>query len=217
MNGDTGAEHADEPALRAALAPDSIRTGAVISYDGDAGVVGGPSIIDAIESRLTNRASRIESRDQWLLDGVPVLARGDAWIVPLFSSPPVAEIGSTAHETLAVRATELGESIRHYGDYLHGYPLYIDLPAAPAGGRDYASELTRTGARRPGWWASEDSAMVLVYYGGPSPAPTTRMAMHVVPLGWVSERRPIKAKKMPLLNLDWSWADVVDFAGAHGH
>jgi hypothetical protein len=54
---------------------------------------------------------------------------------------------------------------------------------------------------------------VLVYYGAPSPAPKARMALHILPVGWVSARRPTPAKKMPTLDLEWGWSDV--FALAH--
>lgn len=56
------------------------------------------------------------------------------------------------------------------------------------------------------------SALVLVVYGEPVPAPATLMALQVVPSGWVSQTRPTPPKKLRGLDLAWSWADVVEYA-----
>ena len=56
-----------------------------------------------------------------------------------------------------------------------------------------------------------DAALVLVVYGDPIPAPVRAMALHVVPIGWVSERRA--PKRFPPMDLAWSWADAVEVAG----
>jgi len=48
-------------------------------------------------------------------------------------------------------------------------------------------ELLSTEARRADWWGWKDAALVLVVYGDPIPAPVRAMALHVVPIGWVSE------------------------------
>lgn len=207
MSGD-----ASSPRRYSAVSRDSIRDGAVISYSGDTGVVGGMGIVESVESQLLGPIPPRSREDRWLMDAVPVLSRGAAWIVPLFSAPQSADNGEEAGRTLDIRATELGQSIRSACWYLHGDPLSIDLAGRTGGPGVYSAELVRTGAKNAFWWACGNSAVVLVYYGERSPAPKTRMALHGVPLGWVSTRRPTPVKKMQGLDLAWSWQDVVAFA-----
>ncbi|MFS0912090.1 hypothetical protein AB3M89_09885 [Microbacterium sp. 179-I 3D2 NHS] len=182
--------------------------GAVISYSGETLVASGADIVEAA-SGLLDRTSRSDRGDRWLTDVVPVLARGSAWIVPLFSAPSSGDVDEEGRRTLDDRASELGQSITSACWYNYGEPLGVALVGRAEGGRIFASELVRTGAKDASWWAVGDSALVLVYYGEPSPAPKSRMALHVVPVGWVSDRRPTPPKKMPPLDLAWSWADVV--------
>lgn len=188
---------------------------AVISYSDDTLVATGGAIVEAVTAQLLTQTRPKDRRDHWLLDGVPVLARGLAWIIPLFWSPPSVDPGEQHRRTLDVRASELGQSITSACWYDRGDPLGIELVSQTEGGRGYAAELVRTGAKDASWWGFGDFALVLVYYGEPSPAPKSRMALHTVPIGWVSERQPTPAKKMPLLDLAWSGADVVAFAEAN--
>ncbi|MDW4573528.1 hypothetical protein R8Z57_12160 [Microbacterium sp. M3] len=198
----------------AALSRDAIRTGAVISYCGDELVVTGGALVEAVTAALLGPAAPKPGGDRWLTPEVPVLSRGPAWIVPLFWSPSTSDLGRQQHELLDRRGSELGQAIMSACWYLRGEPLGIELEGDADGGRGYAAELVRTGAKDASWWGFGDDALVLVYYGDPSPAPKTRMALHVVPVGWVSARRPTPAKKMPALNLEWDWAAAVAFAEA---
>lgn len=203
---------AGSPEHRTPFAPETIRTGAVISFSREKLVVGGDGIIGAIESRLTDGSSAPERRDQWLADGVPVLSRGDAWIIPLSWQPASSEADSAERQILSGRANELWMAVRSACWYRHGDTVGIDLSSEDGERNRYVAELLRTGARRAGWWEFGDRAVVLVVYGEPLPAPPTLMAVHVVPVGWVSENRP--AKKIPPTDLGWSWTDVVALAGA---
>lgn len=198
-----------------ALAPGSIGSGAVISYSGDALVVTGGRIIELVQAQLLQRTSAAERHDRWLAPGVPALSRGDAWIVPLFWSAPSADIAEPERKQLDTRASELGQDIMSACWYVHGDPISVDFEGLTEHDRGYGAELVRTGAKSASWWQFDNVAVVLVYYGEPSPAPKTRMALQVVPLGWVSTRRPTPAKKMSQLNLAWSWADAVAFAAAN--
>lgn len=197
------------------LSRGTIRSGAVISYSDDALVMTGDGIIDLVQSQLLRSSSATERRDQWLAPGVPVLSRGAAWIVPLFWSAPSADIAESERKQLDTRASELGQDIMSACWYVHGDPISVDFEGLTEHDRGYGAELVRTGAKSASWWQFDNVAVVLVYYGEPSPAPKTRMALHVVPLGWVSTRRPTPAKKMSQLNLAWSWADAVAFAEAN--
>lgn len=195
-----------------AVARGAIETGALISFSGDTLVASGDGIVAAIESRLTSRTASNDGRDRWLTDAVPVLARGAAEIVPLAWVPPHQGRGDGRDRTLGDRVDELWSAVRGACWYRHGEQIGIDLPPDDGRASPYASELVRTGARRADWWEFGDWAVVLVVYGEPIPAPLSLIAVHVVPVGWVSERRRTPPKKMPTLDLEWSWGDVVAFA-----
>lgn len=188
----------------------SIETGAVISYSGDTLVADGESIVAAVASRLTGPAASVHG-DEWLTDAVPVLARGDAWIVPLAWVPDHLGRDDPRDPALRDRIGDLWRAVWSACEHRHGNGIAIDLdgatPALP-----YAAELLRTGARRADWWEFAAWAVVLVVYGDPIPAPVRLMAVQVVPVGWVSEARRTAPKRMPHLDLAWSWADVVAFA-----
>ena len=191
------------------LSADSLRTGAVITFHGDRMVASGGTIVDAAVQQLTSTAPA--TGDRWLTPEVPALSRGDAWIVPLFWMPDADDLAETEREALRTRAHELGQSIISACRYAYGEPVSVDFDGR-GGPALYAAELAHTGVAAAAWWAVGDRAIVLVYHRAHDGAPTLRMALHIVPIGWVSERRPTKAKKMPRLNLAWKWADVVDFA-----
>lgn len=193
-----------------AFAPDSVRTGAVISYSGEKLIVNGERIIRAIEARLTAPGLTLDRSDQWLADNVPLLSRGEAWIVPLSWEPPDTDSDASERQKLRDRANELWIDVRSSCSYRQGNQIAVDLAPDPGQSGRYVSELVRTGARRADWWGFNDSAVVLVVHGEPLPAPKSMIAVHVVPIGWVSTRRP--AKKVPRLDLSWSWAEVVEFA-----
>ncbi|MDN3497328.1 hypothetical protein QL996_15420 [Planococcus sp. APC 4015] len=200
----------DDPVVRStAVSPASIESGAVISFSADFLVATGDGVVAAIESRLSGPSASICDGDRWLTDAVPVLCRGSAWIVPLAWIPDHPDHDA---RVLRGRVNELWSAVRAACEYRHGAQIGIDLDESDAPETPYAAELVRTGARRADWWEADDSAIVLVVYGDPIPAPIRRMAVHVVPIGWVSSRRPTAAKKMPTLDLAWSWTDVVAFA-----
>lgn len=203
-----------DPVLRStAVAPASMQTGAVISFSAETLVASGQEIVAAIESRLTRPMVPGAGRDLWLTRAVPALSRGSAWIVPLAWVPDRPDHADPA---LRSRVTELWAAVRAACEYRHGAPIGIDVEGVDAARRPYPHELARTGARRADWWEAGDWAIVLVVYGEPIPAPISRMAVHVVPIGWVSERRSTPAKRMPTLDLAWSWADVVAAARTGG-
>ncbi len=135
-----------------------------------------------------------------LLDGLPVLIRDEARIVPLAWRPPEA-----ASEVFPATANEIWTAVRSACEHRHGSGLSVGLEQDPPRNA-YIRELARTGVRRADWWASEQSALVLVVHGEPVPAPLTASALHLVPLGWVSDRRP--ARRVPPTDLAWSPADI---------
>lgn len=191
-----------------ALTPDAVREGAVVSFSGDTLVASGGRIIEEADLQLVDPDVQADPSRSRLLDGVPLLARGDAWIIPLMWNPLTE--GQPVDGELSRRGSELWSSIRAWAEYAHGAPIIPDLEE-PDLWSAYLRELVSTGARRADWWGSKDAALVLVVYGDPIPAPVRAMALHVVPIGWVSERRA--PKRFPPMDLAWSWADVVEPAG----
>lgn len=197
-----------DPHLPQRFAPTASVTGAVITFDGDHLVTFGDSIFTAAEARLTNVAAAPERRDHWLTPDVPVLSRGEAWIVPLFWMPADSLLDDAERQALSARAAELGQSIMGAGWYGHGDALSIDFEA-DGGPGIYAAELARAGVTRAAWWAVGSFALVLAFHR--ASGADQRMALHVVPVGWVWSWRPTPAKKMPPLDLSWTWDEVVSF------
>ncbi|WP_447949371.1 hypothetical protein [Microbacterium aurum] len=191
-----------------ALTPDAVLEGAVVSFSGDTLVASGGRIIEEADLQLVDPDVQADPSRSRLLDGVPLLARGDAWIIPLMWNPLTE--GQPVDGELSRRGSELWSSIRAWAEYAHGVPIIPDLED-PDLWSAYLRELVSTGARRADWWGSKDAALVLVVYGDPIPAPVRAMALHVVPIGWVSERRA--PKRFPPMDLAWSWADAVEVAG----
>lgn len=170
--------------------------------------------LDALDSLVTGNSAASAGHDRWLADGVPALARGDAWILPYLWQP--ASALEVRDERDRGRSSELWNSIRSWCWYQRGDMIGVDLSPEPRSDRPraYAKELLRTGARRADWWGFGSSAVVSVVYGNAIPAPITAQAVHVVPHHWVwyDRGRPgntRKIREMPATSLEWSWADVV--------
>ncbi|MFF4082207.1 hypothetical protein ACFYZN_22750 [Streptomyces sp. NPDC001777] len=197
-----------------AFGSETIHTGAVLPSDGE-------QLFPAVETLLAGTSSAVPGRDGWLADNIPLLSRGDAWILPFFWHPLGADTGAEERRDLDERSGRLWSAIGSWCWYHQGDPIGIGLP--PAADSDlpveYAQELWRTGARRADWWQFDDRAVVRVVHGEPIPAPITAMAVHVVPVSWAWYNRGPGAKgiwsvkEMPPTDLGWSWADVVELAG----
>jgi hypothetical protein len=149
----------------------------------------------AIADQVVTAVER--SQHAQLPAGVAVVARGDALVIPLSWEPTATS--AEAHS----RASELWSGVRAACEFRHGEALSVPVDTPDTA---YAAELARCGVRRADWWGSGGSALVLVVHGGPLPSPSTAMALHVVPLGWVSELR--RSRKMVVPDLAWSREDV---------
>lgn len=193
--------------------------------DESAGSHGGPAgrdtattaderlFLPALESLV---AGTVESSDEdgWLAEGVPLLVRGEARILPCFwrSEPALG----APDPQLDARSTDLWTSIRGWCWYQRGDAIGVDLSPEPRSDRPvaYANELRRTGARRADWWGFGERAVVSVVYGDAIPAPIVAEAVHVVPKHWVwyDRARPgdlWRITEMPATSLQWSGADVI--------
>ncbi len=186
-----------------ALAPTSLREGAVISYSGDFLVASGSSIVEAVAARLAGPAAA----GGWLTDGVPLLARGDVWIIPL-SWNPHADDADREARLVADRRRDLWAEIRSACEYSYGWPAHLDVEGAPAVDA-YRRELVRTGVRRADWWEIGDRALVLAVYGELIPAAVQKMALHVIPRDWVSEHPRTRARPPADLDLSWQWSELI--------
>lgn len=172
------------------------RVAAGVAVDGDGVLMTGERIVGAAEELLVRPAAELEEGE--LLPGVPVIRRGEAWIIPLSWQPPAASAPGSA---LRRRSEDLRSSIRSACEFRYGFGIVADLEKAPPA-NPYLRELRRQGARFAGWWATEGKALVLVVHGAPVPEPVSAAALHVVPLGWVSDARP--ARRVPEVDVGWS-------------
>ncbi|MFC6325271.1 hypothetical protein ACFP59_05045 [Microbacterium koreense] len=192
--------------------PETVETGAVASLGGGGLVTSGEAIVAAVESRLSAAGRHGETSPELLDGAVPVIDRSPAMIVPLAWVPEAPPARVADDQDLSRIAGELWSAVRSACGYRHGEGIGLALDAETAGRAGYASELVRTGVRRADWWSFGAAAVVLAVYGEPLPAPLSRVALHVVPIAWVSERSPRAAKAPKVPRLDWSWADAVAIA-----
>ncbi|MGP6170986.1 hypothetical protein ACTU6U_00765 [Microbacterium sp. A196] len=202
----TGAALPDHAGSRRSVdfAPRSMRTGATLPD-------GAGRVITSLEIRIADLSTTKVRHDQWLADGIPLFARGDAWIVPLSWEPALIDGDDAQWPSLQKRATEITTHIRVDCGHRHGSPIWVDLDPE-TGKSGYATELRRNGARDACWWRFGNTAMVCVVYGEPLPAPKTLTAVQVVPIDWVRDSRGRgKLKQKIGADLSWSWADVVEF------
>lgn len=144
--------------------------------------------------------------------GVPVIERGAARILPLAAQSDPRAGGRDAQEErrrMAVLAADVGDAL----EYREGRGIRVDLDR---GGDDsvgsYVSALRDAAAERADYWAyGPDHAAVLVWTGEEA-AGTLALAVHLVPAGWIIERRAAAA--VDGIDLSWSLAQVHEPQGA---
>lgn len=173
--------------MNAAFDPESVTSGSILP-------VSDQQLFSAIDTLIAGTAPVVRGRDGWLADGVPLLSRGDAWILPLYWHPQDSTLSKEQRRHLRDRSSELWNGIRGWNWNHHGDQIGIDLQ--PESDSElptrYANELVRTGARRADWWGSGGRILVRVDYGDPIPAPIAAMALHFVPnhWAWYDRRQP---------------------------
>lgn len=167
---------------------DWLAGGAGIGHEGMLAI--GARIVTAAETLLVPPAA--PPVGDVLCDGVPVLSRGEAWVVPLAWRRPTLGPAGDEHRR---RAGELWRGIRVDCEFRHGNGLSVDLESASPNA--YVAALLAQGARRADWWGSDRKALVLVTQG----EPVTASALHVVPLGWVSQVSP--SRRIRAVDLSW--------------
>lgn len=145
------------------------------------------------------------------VDGFPVLRRGSARIVPLSVQAPPVTGGRDPHEERR-RMAVLADQIRDACEQREGRAIAFDLDHR---GVDiiasYAAALRMAGATSAQWWEyGQRHGVVLVWSGGAATG-NLSLALHVLPVSWVSERQTEPARDG--IDVAWSLADV---AGTHG-
>lgn len=176
----------------------------------------GSDLIAWIEDRLPRGILRGTEPFAWLRDDVLVFIRGEACVLPLLWEPEPQQPSEHPLASLWDEFGQLWRSIQSACEYRHGNQLTVDLPAAdrPEGlfepPRPYGIALAAAGAKQAQWWAFGNTALVQVI--GPGAVPGARsLAIHLIPVGWVSVVRPGggAAAADPQLDLSWTWDDVV--------
>ncbi len=186
----------------AAFGPDSVRTGAVLPYEGR-------TFLQRAE-RLPDMAFAVD-RDAWLSPATPVLVRGGARILPLgwLGDPAAPRRDVDPREIDAFAQQMLAAGMQWAGNW-----RALD----PGERRDdsigsYLDALRAAGTTRADCWTYSETAGIALVWAGEPDGGTASLAMHVVPASWVSDGRA--TKRVAGVDLRWSWADVVALADRH--
>lgn len=178
--------------------PESLRSGALLPYEGRAAMMSPDGL---------RAAALAVDADGWLSPNNPVLVRGAARILPL-----AWRTGASRAAGGAVTADEFAEFVSQLqgaGVYWAGGWRTLEEVFAHRGDSiaSYATALREAGATQANVWTfSEDIGLALVW-GADDDSDTVSLAFHIVPAGWVSERRV--GKPVRGVDLRWSWSDVV--------
>lgn len=138
--------------------------------------------------------------------GIPTITRGAARIVPL-----AVQIDSQAGDPREQRhrMRTLADGIDGACEHRAGRGVRVDLDRT---GRDevaaYAAALRAAGATDARCWVLEPSQAVVLVWTGDGSSGDLSLALHLVPTGWVSDRRTGPASSDPI-DVRWSWADAV--------
>jgi hypothetical protein len=182
-------------------------------------------IADAYAVELASRGEPVRAGSRWrtsvgsrdIADAVDALAaglssstpisrieRGEVTILPI-SLQGGAEVDA-AEERARVAAA--AEEIRGGLEHRHGQQITFQLERT---GRDsiaaYAAALRVAGATAVTWWVVDGAGVALVH-SGDAILRDLALAVHIVPAGWVSERRATDGVDVP--PLAWSRSDIDD-------
>lgn len=140
---------------------------------------------------------------------IPVLARGDARILPLAVQDPDARARHPREERRRMAA--LASDIEGACEHREGRGIAVDLSYEE---RDsvgsYVAALGESGATRAVFWAYGAEHGVVLVWTGAEATGDLAIALHVVPARWVSQRRATAA----VTGIDVSWSGVDAAAAA---
>lgn len=182
--------------------PASAREGAILPFEGR-------SLMMRPEG--LPQAALDATEDGLLAPDNPILVRGSAKILPLAWQGDARDgtDPGVAPEEIAAFASQMQAAGLHWA----GNWRVLDLEER----RDdsigsYAAALRVAGATRTDCWTYSETVGVSLVWAGASDAGTESLALHVVPVSWVSEprvRKPVRG-----IDLRWSWTDVIALSSA---
>lgn len=186
--------HRDE---EAAFGPASLSAGGMLPFEGRTLMLGPdglpPGVLEA-------------ERDGWISPNNPILVRGLVKILPL------AWLGDPrSGYNPAVSSTEIAafaSRVQSAGMYWAGPWRVLDLDTRSSDSiGSYTAALRSAGATHVDCWTYSESVGLALAWAGDEDAGTMSLALHVVPVSWVSE--PRVTKPVPGVDVRWSWADVI--------
>ncbi|WP_200872919.1 hypothetical protein [Microbacterium sp. CH12i] len=184
----------------AAFGPASLTAGSLLPFEGRTLMQGPEGLPSAVLDA---------EQDGWVSPNNPILVRGLAKILPLAWW---GDGSGVKPEEIAAFASQMQAA----GMQWAGNWRVLDITER----RDdsigsYSGALRAAGATLVDCWTYSQTIGVALVWAGAADDATRSLALHVVPVGWVSER----LAKKPLKGIDvrWSWAEVVTlFAGMTG-
>ena len=182
--------------------PSSVTEGALLPFEGrslmtDAGGLP-PAALEA-------------QGDGWLSPENPVLVRGEATILPLAwrGRPDGAGVDP---EEISTFASQMQNAGMYWAGSWRVLPL-DDTRSDSIG--SYTAALREAGATQVDCWTYSETTGLALVTAGDEDAGTLSLALHVVPVSWVSERwigKPVRG-----IDVRWSWDDVVALRSASDH
>ncbi|KJQ53327.1 hypothetical protein [Microbacterium sp. SA39] len=181
----------------------SLRAGGMLPYEGRS-LLGRPEGLPP-EVFVTRE-------DGWVAPNNPILIRGAARIMPLaWRGEP--ESGYNAYAEVGQLAA-FASRVQDTGSYWAGpWRTLGELEECDGASiRSYVDALRAAGATQVSSWTYSDAFGVALVGAGVEDEATVSLALHVVPVGWVSER--YASGPVPGIDVRWSWAEVIDLFAA---
>jgi hypothetical protein len=146
--------------------------------------------------------------DGWISPHNPLLVRGDATILPLAWRGGAQGTGVDPTEIAA-----FASQMQNAGMYWAGNwrVLALDQKRTDSIG-SYTSALCTAGATHVDCWTYSEAVGLALVWAGAEEEGTLSLALHIVPVSWVSE--PRVAKPVSGIDVGWTWADVIALSGS---
>lgn len=178
-----------------AFGPASVVRGAVLPFEGR-------TLMMSADGLPPGALSAQE--EGWLSPENPLLIRGQATILPLAWRGGPGGAGVDPEE-IAQFVTQMQDA----GMYWAGPWRVLSLTDERVDSiGSYTTALRAAGATHADCWTYSETTGLALVRAGQEEAGTLSLALHVVPVAWVSER--YVAKPVKGIDVRWSWADVVE-------
>ncbi|UWF77729.1 MULTISPECIES: hypothetical protein [Microbacterium] len=184
----------------AAFGPASVTAGALLPYEGRTLMLGPDGLPSAVFDA---------EDDGWIAPSNPILVRGQARILPLAWRGEAGGAGVSTEEIAA-----FASQVQSAAMYWAGNWRVLDDLRGHRGDSigSYTAALHAAGAQRVNFWTYSETVGLALVWAGVEQEGTMSLAMHVVPAGWVTERRAGKAVRG--IDVNWSWDEVVNLYAA---